>query len=231
MTHDSRLVAAGHLFACVRGEHHDGHRYAAGAVARRRHGAARRPRASTSRPSASSSSPTPALAMGPVASGVYRVPEPRPAGRRRHRHERQDDDVRPARRDPRAPPAGRRPSSARCRARRRRPRRPSCRPASPRRATQGDRAVVMEVSSHALALHRVDGTRFAVGGVHEPRHRPPRPARHAGGVLPRQGPAVHAGAGGDRASATPTTPTAACCSTRRRSRWCRTRWPTPATSS
>ena len=33
--------------------------------------------------------------------------------------------------------------------------------ASPTLRRRGDRAVVMEVSSHALALHRVDGTRFA----------------------------------------------------------------------
>ncbi len=33
MTHDSRHVRAGSLFACVRGAHHDGHDYAASAVA------------------------------------------------------------------------------------------------------------------------------------------------------------------------------------------------------
>ena len=59
-----------------------------------------------------------------------------------------------------APPATRRASSARCRAPTRPRRRRSCRPASPSSATEGDRSVVMEVSSHALALHRVDGTRF-----------------------------------------------------------------------
>src|SRR3954452_7591152 len=33
MTHDSRLVARGTLFACIRGEHHDGHEFASAAVA------------------------------------------------------------------------------------------------------------------------------------------------------------------------------------------------------
>ena len=36
----------------------------------------------------------------------------------------------------------------------------------------GVEAVAMEVSSHALALHRVDGTRFRVRGIHEPQSRP-----------------------------------------------------------
>ena len=38
----------------------------------------------------------------------------------------------------------------------------------------GDRACAMEVSSHALSLNRVDGIRFAVGGVHQPHPGPPR---------------------------------------------------------
>ena len=59
-------------------------------------------------------------------------------------------------------PAGRRRSSARSRARGRRRRRPSSRRNSRRPGTRGDRVVAMEVSSHALALQRVDGTRFAV---------------------------------------------------------------------
>ena len=42
-----------------------------------------------------------------------------------------------------------------------RPRRPSCRRCSPRCATPASRTVAMEVSSHALEQHRVDGTQFA----------------------------------------------------------------------
>ena len=101
--------------------------------------------------------------MGPVAAVVNGRPE-RGAGRRRHhRHERQDHDVASAGRHPaRRRPADRRHRHALGRSTRR-PRRPSCRPAWRRSATTGAKAVVMEVSSHALALHRVDGTRFAAG--------------------------------------------------------------------
>ena len=53
----------------------------------------------------------------------------------------------------------------------------------------GPRAVAMEVSSHALDLHRVDGTRFAVGGVHQPQPRPPRLPRHHGERTSRPRPA------------------------------------------
>jgi hypothetical protein len=50
-------------------------------------------------------------------------------------------------------------------------------------------ACVMEVSSHALALRRVDYLRFAAG-LHEPHARPPRLPRRHGGVLRGQAPAV-----------------------------------------
>ena len=197
MTHDSRHVAAGRLFACVRGEH------------------ARRPRASP--PARSRPAPTALLvdhaldvavaqlvvddtrlAMGPVAAAVHGHPS-RALTRRRRSPARTARRRRPTcwRRSC-APPGGRPASSARCRARTRRPRRPSCRPASPRSAPTATRAVVMEVSSHALALHRVDGTRFAaavftnLGTDHLDLHGTRR------GVLPRQGPPVHAGAGGRR---------------------------------
>ncbi len=49
--------------------------------------------------------------------------------------------------------------------------------------------------------------------VHQPRHRPPRSARHHRGVLPRQGRAVHAGDGGrrrDQRRRRPWTPPARC---------------------
>jgi hypothetical protein len=53
-------------------------------------------------------------------------------------------------------------------------------------------------------------------GVHEPRSRPPRPARTDGGVLPGQGVAVHARADGASAWSTPTTPRPAAARRRRR---------------
>ena len=53
--------------------------------------------------------------------------------------------------------------------------------------------VVMEVSSHALALGRVDGTQFAVGAFHQPVPRPPRLPPDHGRLLRRQGAAVRPG--------------------------------------
>jgi len=57
---------------------------------------------------------------------------------------------------------------------------------------EGRRAVVMEVSSHALALHRTDGTHFAVAAFTN-LAGPPRLPRHDGAVLRSQGAPVHAG--------------------------------------
>ena len=54
-------------------------------------------------------------------------------------------------------------------------------------------AASMEVSSHAVSFHRVDGVVFDVAGLHQPHPGPPGPARDHGGVLPDQGPAVHPG--------------------------------------
>ena len=56
----------------------------------------------------------------------------------------------------------------------------------------------MEVSSHALALHRVDGTRFAVAVFTNLEPRPPRLPRRPWRLLRGQGPAVRARRG-DRA--------------------------------
>ena len=55
---------------------------------------------------------------------------------------------------------------------------------------EGCGACVMEVSSHALALKRVDGIQFAGGGLHQPDARSPRLPRGHGGVLRRQTPPV-----------------------------------------
>ena len=57
---------------------------------------------------------------------------------------------------------------------------------------RGDRSVVMEVSSHALALHRVDGTRFDVAVFTNLGRDHLDLARHGRGVLPCQGDAVPA---------------------------------------
>jgi UDP-N-acetylmuramoyl-L-alanyl-D-glutamate--2,6-diaminopimelate ligase len=160
MTHDSRLVAPGHLFACVRGEHHDGHRYAAGAV---RDGATALlvdHVVDVGRSVGQLVVTDTRRAMGPVASGVYRYPSRtlRVVGITGTngktttcallaailRHAGQPTTVigtlSGTKTTPEAPELQARLAAAR---------------------DAGDRAVVMEASSHALALHRVDGTHFA----------------------------------------------------------------------
>ena len=158
MTHDSRLVAPGMLFACVRGHDHDGHAFAPAAVAA---GAA------CLLVDHELALDAPQLvvvdtrqAMGPVASAVYGRPSDaltmvgitgtngktttahllaailRAAGR----------------------PTGligtlSGPHTT--------PEAPELQARLARFHDDGDVAVVMEVSSHALSLHRVDGTRFA----------------------------------------------------------------------
>ena len=78
--------------------------------------------------------------------------------------------------------------------------------------------MVMEVSSHALALHRVAGMPLRRRRVHQPRPRPPRPPRHAGALLRGQGAAVRAAICPSAASSTSTILTAGCWSTSARSR-------------
>ena len=114
----------------------------------------------------------------------YGHPAERLHDARHHRHQRQDDD-----RLPRRVGAARRSGSAtgligtvETRDRRRAHRvvrttpggdRPA-RPARPSCASAGVDACVMEVSSHALALHRVDGVVYDVAALHQPLPGPPR---------------------------------------------------------
>ena len=73
----------------------------------------------------------------------------------------------------------------------------------------GDRACVMEVSSHALALRRADGDPLRGRRVHQPHPGPPRLPRRHGGLLRGQAPAVRPGRrrAPERRSSTSTTPT------------------------
>ena len=145
---------------------------------RGRRSSAARPRSSPSsrRPTASTcrgrSSTTRGWRSRVLAAAFYRDPEPRDAGGRHHRHERQDDDGVSACVDLR----GRAASAAACSARSpiasatkcakrpaRRPKRRTCRRCCARWSTSGCGACAMEVSSHALSLRRVDGMTFAAG--------------------------------------------------------------------
>ena len=80
---------------------------------------------------------------------------------------------------------------------------------------RGVDTVVMEVSSHALTLGRVDGVALRGRRLHQPVPRPPRLPPHDGGLLRRQGAAVRPGVAVARAA----------------SRWCASttsraaRWP------
>ena len=168
LAYDSRTVAPGTLFFCVPGL------AATGTTSPRRRSRAAPWRSWCERPLGLGVPevvvPSVRAAMAPVAARFYGDPTARAAGRRRHRHERQDDD-----RVPRARAhGGGRARGAGCWG-------PSSRSsAGSERAVKrttpeaidlqaeframldgGDRACAMEVSSHALALGRADGVHFA----------------------------------------------------------------------
>ena len=97
-------------------------------------------------------------------------------------------------------PGVRRASSARSRLDRgraarlvaaRRRSRSTCSSSSRRCATRVSTRSRWRSRRHAIDLHRVDGMRFAVGGLHEPDPGPPRLPPHARGVLLGEAPAVH----------------------------------------
>jgi UDP-N-acetylmuramoyl-L-alanyl-D-glutamate--2,6-diaminopimelate ligase len=160
LTHDSREVLPGWAFACVRGEHHDGHSFAATAVGR---GAGLllvdHP---LSLDVAQIVVTDVRRAMGPAAAAVHGDParKMRMIGvtgtngktttthmigailRAAEFHEREIGTLSGVRTTPEAPDLQRRLAEF---------------------VSEGVDAVVMEVSSHALALHRVAGTRFDVG--------------------------------------------------------------------
>ena len=85
--------------------------------------------------------------------------------------------------------------------------RPAARP-SRAMLEAGDGACAMEVSSHALALHRADAIHFDGRGLHQPDPGPPRLPRRHGGLLRR--PSGGCSRRGPRRarSSTSTTPTA-----------------------
>ena len=200
IAYDSRAVERGHVFVALKGLQRGRDRVRTPGDRPRRArdrvggaGAARRPRAlgHGGRRTAGARR---------ARGGVPRRSEPRHAGRRHHRHERQDDDRVSARVDLRG---GRHPlRHSRHRRLPSRARRPDVREAA--RTTpeapdvqkllremvdRGLGACAMEVSSHALALRRVDDMKFAGGGVHQPDARSPRlPHRHGGVTQAKRAP-------------------------------------------
>ena len=161
---DSRVVAPRDLYCCIRGEQVDGHRYAPEAVAA---GASallvdhRLDLPLTHAPVPQLIVPDTRLAIGPVAATLWRHPSRRMTlvgvtgtnGKTTTTHllaailERAGwptgvlGTLTGSFTTPEAPELQQRLSTM---------------------ADEGKRAVAMEVSSHALAMHRVDGTRFAV---------------------------------------------------------------------
>ena len=95
LAYDSRKVGAGTLFFCVPGQKADGHDFAPAAVRGRRRGAGRRARARRWTWPRSRVADARA-AMAPLAARFWGDPTARAAGRRDHRHQRQDDDRLPA---------------------------------------------------------------------------------------------------------------------------------------
>jgi UDP-N-acetylmuramoyl-L-alanyl-D-glutamate--2,6-diaminopimelate ligase len=158
MTHDSRRASPGTLYACVRGEHHDGHEFAPAAVAAGATALLAEHRLELDVPQLIVDDAR--VAMGPVAAAVYGHPSGaltivgitgtngktttahllaailRQAGRTTG----VIGTLSGAHTTPEAPELQSTLATFR---------------------DDGHDAVVMEASSHALALHRVDGTHFA----------------------------------------------------------------------
>jgi UDP-N-acetylmuramoyl-L-alanyl-D-glutamate--2,6-diaminopimelate ligase len=158
MSHDSRRAAPGMLYACVRGEHHDGHEFAPAAVAAGAPALLVEHRLELDVPQLVVDDVR--AAMGPVAAAVYGDPSAALTvvgitgtnGKTTTAHLLAailDHDGRRTgligtlsgtHTTPEAPELQAQLAAFR---------------------DDGHHAVVMEASSHALALHRVDGTRFA----------------------------------------------------------------------
>ena len=155
-----------------------------GTTSRRARSAAAPPRSSSSGRSSStcrsSSSPTRARRWPSPPTRFFGEPTRGARGRRRHRHERQDDDRVPAPRDARGGgPHGRAARDGRVRssaARRgrssaRRRRRSTCSGSSARCSTPATAACAMEVSSHGSALQPARPRALRRARVHEPDAR------------------------------------------------------------
>jgi UDP-N-acetylmuramoyl-L-alanyl-D-glutamate--2,6-diaminopimelate ligase len=159
ITHDSRQVVEGALFCCIRGEHADGHDFAAdavdaGAVALLVEHEVRAPAA------AQVVVADTRVAIGPIASAFHDDPSRRldvvgvtgTGGKTTTVH------LLAAIFDAAGRPAG---VVGTLTGARTTPEAPELQATLAGFLADGKRSVAMEVSSHALAMHRVDGTRFA----------------------------------------------------------------------
>ena len=182
LTYDARRGAPGALHFCVPGFRADGHDFAAAAVER---GAAALvvERSLDARRAAAAWCARRGRRWAPAADRFYGHPSHELRRGRRHRHQRQDHDRLPdARRAggrrPAAGPAGHGRVAGRRRGRgrstRTTPESIDLQATFRRMLDAGDRSCAMEVSSHALALDRVAGIRFAAAALHQPDAGPPR---------------------------------------------------------
>ena len=159
VTQDSRTVGRGDLFACVVGEHFDGHEFASAAVG------AGAVALLVQRPVDSTVPlvvvPDVRVAMGPAAAAVMAYPSRELSMVGITGTNGKTTVAEMVKRG--LEEAGRRCSLiGTLTGARTTPEGPELQRRLRRRVDGGDDAVVMEVSSHAMALHRVDGTRFDV---------------------------------------------------------------------
>ena len=203
VTHDSRAVRPGSLFVAVPGP-----------MPTATTSWPRRPRPAPPRRSSSAPLPDvalPQLVVGRQPGGARRRPRPggtairaaswRSSGspartaRRRRRSSRSaalEAAGHPDRADRHGRDAGSAGSTSRTRSTPRRPRRPRSRRALRAMVAAGDRAAVVETTSHGLALDRVGGIALRRRHPHQPDPRAPRAPRHVRGVPGRQAVAVRA---------------------------------------
>ena len=191
LAYDSRTVEPGTLFFCVVGEKRRRARVRRPGGRARGGGAGRRARAGARR--AAGRGRRRAGGDGADRGALLRRPDRRAAGGRDHRHQRQDDDGLPAARGAGGGGGPVRACSARSsrwsaaveeEVERTTPEAIDLQRTFRRMLEGGDRACAMEVSSHALALHRVDAIHFELGALHQPDPGPPRLPRRHGGLLP-----------------------------------------------
>lgn len=159
ISHDSRRVRPGDLFCCVRGAHADGHAFASAAVAAGAAAVLCERELAVGVPQVVV--PDTRAAMGPVADAVFGHPSRRVAvvGVTGTNGKTTTTHLLAAVCDHAGMPCGLIGTLSGARTT---PEAPELQATLAAHVAAGKRAVAMEVSSHALELHRVDAVRFAV---------------------------------------------------------------------